>query len=138
MRAKDVSFVSGVVVCNRCHRESRPQERGGIAQAWATWPEGASAQLGTMMYRGHGVPEKVSPAMRTTAVWSVFQTCKYAMYSLEMLSGMANDSDMLKIFITLCQAQKVGDTEPHKNFNFLCNSSVTRAFYKFSRNSASF
>ena len=27
----------------RCHWESRPQEGGGIAQAWATWPEDASA-----------------------------------------------------------------------------------------------
>ena len=42
------------------------------------WPEGASAPNGTMMCRGHGVPEMVSrghgvpemvtPAMRTTAV----------------------------------------------------------------------
>ena len=52
----------------RCHWESRPQEGGGIAQAWATWPEGASAPNGTMMCRGHGVPEMVTPAMRTTAV----------------------------------------------------------------------
>ena len=33
-----------------------------------TWPEGASAPNGTMMCRGHGVPEMVTPAMRTTAV----------------------------------------------------------------------
>ena len=46
----------------------QPQEGGGIAQAWATWPEGASAPNGTMMCRGHGVPEMVTPAMRTTAV----------------------------------------------------------------------
>ena len=65
---EDASFVSGVVVCCRCHWESRPQEGGGIAQAWATWPEGASAPNGTMMCRGHGVPEMVTPAMRTTAV----------------------------------------------------------------------
>ena len=45
-----------------------PQEGGGIAQAWAAWPEGASAPNGTMMCRGHGVPEMVTPAMRTTAV----------------------------------------------------------------------
>ena len=60
--------VSGVVVCCRCHWESRPQEGGGIAQAWATWPEGASAPNGTVMCRGHGVPEMLTPAMRTTAV----------------------------------------------------------------------
>ena len=58
-RAEDASFVAGVVVCCRCHWESRPQEGGGIAQAWATWPEGASAPNGTMMCRGHGVPEMV-------------------------------------------------------------------------------
>ena len=52
-----VALVSGVVVSCRCHWESRPQEGGGIAQAWATWPEGASAPNGTMMCRGHGVPE---------------------------------------------------------------------------------
>ena len=34
---------SGVVVSCRCHWESRPQEGGGIAQAWTTWSEGASA-----------------------------------------------------------------------------------------------
>ena len=68
IRAEDASFVSGVVVCCRCHWESRPQEGGGIAQAWATWPEGASAPNGTVMCRGHGVPEMVTPAMRTTAV----------------------------------------------------------------------
>ena len=68
IRAEDASFVSGVVVCCRCHWESRPQEGGGIAQAWATWPEGASAPNGTGMCRGHGVPEMVTPAMRTTAV----------------------------------------------------------------------
>ena len=31
--------------------------RKWIAQAWATWPEGASAPNGTMMCRGHGVSE---------------------------------------------------------------------------------
>ena len=31
-------------------------------------PEGASAPNGTMKCRGHGVPEMVTPAMRTTAV----------------------------------------------------------------------
>ena len=71
VRAEDASFVSGVVVSCRCHRESRPQEGGGIAQAWATWPEGASAPNGTVKCRGHGVPEMVTPvtpASRTTAV----------------------------------------------------------------------
>ena len=56
VRAEDVSFVSGVVVCCRCHWESRPQEGGRIAQAWSTWPEGASAPNGTMMCRGTEYP----------------------------------------------------------------------------------
>ena len=60
---EDALFVSGVVACGRCHRESRPQEGGGIAQPWATWPEGVSAPDSTMMCRGPGVP-----AMKTTTV----------------------------------------------------------------------
>ena len=52
--------------------ESRPQEGGGIAQAWTTWSEGASAPNGTVKCRGHGVPEMVTPASRTTAVLLVF------------------------------------------------------------------
>ena len=68
VRAEDAPFVSGVVVSCRCHRESRPQEGGGIAQAWATWPEGSSAPNGTVKCRGHGAPEMVTPASSTTAV----------------------------------------------------------------------
>ena len=77
--AEDAPFVSGVVVCCRCHWESRPQEGGsGIAQAWATWPEGC---FGTKWYSGvlgarstrDGVPE-MTPAMRTTAVLLGFLT----------------------------------------------------------------
>ena len=47
-------------------------EGGGIAQAWTTWSEGASAPNGTVKCRGHGVPEMVTPASRTTAVLLVF------------------------------------------------------------------
>ena len=72
VRAEDAPFVSGVVVSCRCHWESRPQEGGGIAQAWTTWSEGASAPNGTVKCRGHGVPEMVTPASRTTAVLLVF------------------------------------------------------------------
>ena len=46
--------------------------KGGIAQAWTTWSEGASAPNGTVKCRGHGVPEMVTPASRTTAVLLVF------------------------------------------------------------------
>ena len=111
----DAPFVSGVVVSCQCHRESRPQEGGGIAQAWATWPEGASAPNGTMKCRGHGVPEMVTPASRTTAVLLV-----YAMFSFAMTSGLAWQVKF-KIIITLRRAQKFGDTGPYKNFDFLFN-----------------
>ena len=43
-------------------------------KAWTTWSEGASAPNGTVKCRGHGVPEMVTPASRTTTVWLVFQT----------------------------------------------------------------
>ena len=65
-------FVSGVVVCCRCHWESRPQKWGGIAQARATWPE--AAPNGTVKCRGHGVPEMVTPVIRATAVLLVCKT----------------------------------------------------------------
>ena len=70
VRAEDAPFVSGVVVSRRCFWESRPQEGGGIAQAWTTLCEGASAPNRTVKCRGHGVP--VTPASRTTAVLLVF------------------------------------------------------------------
>ena len=91
-RRIDALFVSGVVVSCRCHWESRPQEGGGIAQAWATWPEGASAPNGTVMCRGHGVPEMVTPAGRRQFC-SFFKLDKYAMFSFAMTSGLASDSD---------------------------------------------
>ena len=65
--------VFSVFVSCRCHWESRPQEfLFKIAQAWTTWSEGASAPNGTVKCRGHGVPEMVTPASRTTAVLLVF------------------------------------------------------------------
>ena len=127
--------VSGVVVCCRCHWESRPQQGGGIAQAWATWPEGASAPNGTMKCRGHGVPEMVTPAMRTTAVLLGFlNLTKNAMFSFAMTSGLASDSDKFKIIITLRRAQKFGDTGPYKNFIFLNNPLTDKFFWKFELN----
>ena len=115
------------VVCCWCHWESRPQEGGGIAQAWAMWPEGASAPNGTVMCRGHGVPEMVTPAMRTTAVFlRCFKLDKYAMFSFAMTSGLASDSDKLKIIITLWRTQTFGDMGPHKNFIFLIKLSYCR------------
>ena len=72
----------------------------GIAQAWATWPEGASAPNGTVMCRGHGVPEMVTPAMKTTAVLFGFLNLTNAMFSFAMTSGLASDSDKFKIIIT--------------------------------------
>ena len=75
-----------------------------------------------MKCRGHGVPEMVTPAMRTTAVLLGFlKLDKYAMFSFAMTSGLASDSDKFKITTTLRRAQKFGDTRPYKNFNFLSN-----------------
>ena len=65
---------------------------GGIAQAWATWPEGASAPNGTVMCRGHGVPEMVTPVMRTTAVLLGFLTP--AMRTTAVLLGFFNLTNM--------------------------------------------
>ena len=106
---EDASFVSGVVVCCRCHWESRHQEGGGIAQAWATWPEGALAPNGTVMCRGHGVPEMVTPAMKTTAA-SFVRFFKF------------------KIITMLRRVQKFGDTRPYKNLVFSFNPSVPEVF----------
>ena len=41
-------------------------EGGGIAQAWATWPKGASAPNGTMMCRGHPRCTRVPEMYRST------------------------------------------------------------------------
>ena len=72
------------------------------------------------MCRGHGVPEMVTPAMRTTAVLlgnednssfaRFFKLDKYAMFSFAMTCGLASDSDKFKIIITLRRAQKFGYT----------------------------
>ena len=130
-------FVSCVVVCCRCHWESRPQGGGGIAQAWATWPEGALAPNGTMMCRVHGVPEMVTPAIRTRAVWLVFSNLTN-MFSFAMTSDLASDSDKLKIIIMLRRAQKFGDSGPYEKFDFLYNPLMTKVSCNFSRNLASF
>ena len=77
------------------------------------WPRGHVARRcfgtnGTMMCREHGVPEIVTPAMRTTAVsLGFFKPDKYAMFSFAMTSGLASDSDKFKIIITLTRAQKI-------------------------------
>ena len=65
-RVEDALFIAGIVVCCRYHWECRSQEGGWIAQAWATWPEGALAPNGTVMCRGHGVSEMVTPAMNSS------------------------------------------------------------------------
>ena len=89
------------------------------------------------MCRGHGVPEMVTPAMRTTAVWLGFSNLTN-MFSFAMTSGLASDSDQFKIIITLRRAQKFGDSGPYKNFDFLYNPLMTKVFCNFSRNLASF
>ena len=100
------------VVCCRCHLGSRPQEGDGVAQTWATWPEGASAPNGTVMCRGHQVPDMVTPAMRRTAVLLIFELDKYAMFSFAMTSSFASDSDKFEIIITRRWARKLVDTGP--------------------------
>ena len=52
--------------------QGRPQEGGGIAQAWATWPEGAQVPNGTVICRGQGVPDIGTPAMRQQQFCSFF------------------------------------------------------------------
>ena len=44
----------------------------GLLRPGPTWSEGALAPNGTVKCRGHGVPEMVTPASRTTAVLLVF------------------------------------------------------------------
>ena len=60
------------------------QEEGGITQAWATWPEGASASApnGTVKCQGNGVPEMVTPASRTTTALLVFLNLTNVLKSL--------------------------------------------------------
>ena len=89
----DAPFVSGVVVCCRCHWESRPQEGGGIAQAWATWPRRC---FGTKWY--DDVPEARSTRDGDTgnednsSFARFFKLDKYAKFSFAMTSGLASDS----------------------------------------------
>ena len=67
---------------------------------------------------GHGVPEMVTPASRTTAILLVF---------LNLLA-----SDKFKIIVTLRQAQKFGDIGPYTNFDLLLNRLLTAGFRNFS------
>ena len=60
------------------------------------------------------------------------------MFSFAMTSGLASDSDKFKIIITLRGVQKIGDSGPNKNFDFLYNPLMTKVFCNFSRNLASF
>ena len=59
------------------------------------------------------------------------------MFSFAMTSGLASDSDKFKIIITLCWAQKFGDTGPYKNLVFSFNPLVPEVFCNFSQNPAS-
>ena len=97
---EDTSFVSGIVVYCRCHRESRPQEGDGIAQAWATCPKGASAPKGT---RDGDTGNKDDSSI----------AC--------FLNLTIMPSDKFKMIIALNQAQKYGDREPYKNLVFSYN-----------------
>ena len=74
------------------------------------------------MSRGHGVPEMVTPAMRTTAVllgfFSFARFLKLDKYAMFNFAGLASDSDKFKIIITLRRAQKFEETGPYKNLVF--------------------
>jgi len=73
---REISLGSGgglLVRIWRCRQLSlplgeRPQERGGIARAWTTVPEGASEPNGTVICREYGVPD--------TEFYSVFKLDK--------------------------------------------------------------
>ena len=83
------------------------KEVGLLRPGWTTWSEGASAPNGTVKCRGHGVPEMVTPASRTTAVLLVCKLDKYAMFSFAMTSDLASDSDKFKIIVPLHRVQKL-------------------------------
>ena len=100
--------------CCLCHWKSRPQEGGGIAQAWATWPEGALAPNGTMNCRSTEYPRWRHRQWGQQQFCSVFKLDKYAMFSFVMTSGLASDSDKFKIIITLHRELKFWDTGPYK------------------------
>ena len=46
---------------------------------------------------------------------------KYVMFSFATTIGLASDSGMFKIIITLRRARTFGDTGPYSNFDFLFN-----------------
>ena len=123
-------FVSGVVVCCRCHWESRPQEGGGICSGLG---HVARRCFGTKWY--DEVPGARSTRDGDTGSFArFFKLDKYAMFSFAMTSGLASDSDKFKIIITLRRAQKFGDTGPQKNFIFLNNPLTDKFFWKFELN----
>ena len=132
---EDAPFVSGVVVCCRCHWERRPQEGGGIAQAWATWPEWC---FGTKWYGD--VPGARSTQDGDTgneddsSFARFFKLDKYAMFSFAMTSGLASDSDEFSIIITLRHAHIFEDTGRQKNADSLFHQLLYDFFHNFSRN----
>ena len=139
VRAEDASFVSGVVVCCRCHWESRPQEGGGIAQDCLglrlPGPRGAKVPRHQMVQWCAGVrsTRDDDTGNEDNGSFARFlKLDKYAMFSFAMTSGLASDSDKFKITITLLRAQKFGDTGPYKNFDFLYNPLVPEFFCNFS------
>ena len=132
IRAEDAPFVSGVVVCCRCHWESRLKGGGEIAQAWATWP---GRCFGTKWYGD--VPGARSTQDGDTgneddsSFARFFKLDKYAMFSFAMTSGLASDSDEFEIIIILRRAQKFGDTGPLKNVDF-CSTHICMTFFTIS------
>ena len=117
--AEDASFVSGVDCLL-----SVPLGEQASGRRWNCSGLGHVARrcFGTkwytMMFRGHGVPEMLTPAMRTTAVLLVFFTY-LCLFSFAMTSGLTSDSEKFEIITTLHKAQKFGDMRPYKIFFFL-------------------
>ena len=134
----------------------------GLLRPGPRGPKVLRHQMVWMMCRGHGVPEMVTPAMRTTAVLlgflnltdvpgarstrdgdtgnednssfaRFFKLDRYAMFSFAMTSGLASDSDKFKIIITLRRAQNL-EIREYKKISFFHedNSSFAR-FFKLDR-----
>ena len=65
---------------------------------------------GTVMCRGHGVPEMVpgdTGNEDNSSFARFFKLDKYAMFSFAITSGLASDFDKFKIIVTLRRAQKI-------------------------------
>ena len=105
----------------------------GLLQAWATWPEGASAPNGTMKCRGHGVPEMVTPAMRINQQFcSVFlnltNPCQCISFANDKRLGKWFWSSLKSINQRCAGRKNLEIRDPYKNFIFLNNPLTDQVF----------